>query len=331
MKERLRGLDFIRILSTAGIIVIHVYLYLSDKGNTQFNVLLVTENYSVGNVIVMLFFILSGASVYYTTRGSFKILDFYKKRWLALFPMFYIAFAFFYFRNVLLYRSPFYGGNPVKLLFSLAGMDGYFSYRVSTYYILGEWFLGALIILYLIYPLVLACFQKQALLTLAVSAGLYVFQLLSGIFTVSHFRNIFYCLLGFILGMCFIKYKKYFENLPAALVCAAGFVCLTVFKLPLEETYLVHVLSLMLFVALNYIGKILLSIFKSEAPVRFLCNLSYPVYLVHHVMIYLCMGYVTQVDWGYSFLYLLYVTVVILLQAFVLLTVTNKILHTKHK
>lgn len=39
------------------------------------------------------------------------------------------------------------------MLLSLLGMDGYFQYRGPNYYLIGEWFFGAIVFLYILYPL----------------------------------------------------------------------------------------------------------------------------------------------------------------------------------
>ena len=40
-------------------------------------------------------------------------------------------------------------------------MDGYFSYRCAGSYILGEWFLGAIVLLYLLYPLLAGALENK--------------------------------------------------------------------------------------------------------------------------------------------------------------------------
>ena len=50
------------------------------------------------------------------------------------------------------------------LILSEIGMDKYFGYKLLTYGIVGEWFLGSIIIIYIIYPILLLVINKNILL-----------------------------------------------------------------------------------------------------------------------------------------------------------------------
>ena len=149
--------NVIRAISAVAIVLFHYsycfYEYAIQKSGPEF---LSFINGDYGAVFVSDFFVLSGAALLYNHPhfGSIKeILTFYKKRWLSLFPMFYIAWTIMYIINSLRVGNWFWGGPRRNFLLSFIGMDGYFMHLGKNYYNLGEWFLGGIIFLYLLYLL----------------------------------------------------------------------------------------------------------------------------------------------------------------------------------
>ena len=83
----------------------------------------------------------------------------YMKRWKAVYPSFYIAYIMLFIWYIRFNRTFFTGRSPLTLVFTVLGMDGYLAGAVPTWYILGEWFLGAIILCYVLYPLIVYCFK----------------------------------------------------------------------------------------------------------------------------------------------------------------------------
>ena len=52
----------------------------------------------------------------------------------------------------------------MELIFTLFGLNGYFSYKYKTFYIIGEWFTDAIEIIYCLYPIIMQIFNKNNLL-----------------------------------------------------------------------------------------------------------------------------------------------------------------------
>ena len=84
------------------------------------------------------------------------------------------------------------------------GLDGYFSYETETYYLVGEWFLGALIIIYMLFPIILYLFRKSAAATTGGAAILYLFTINERLLSPAPDANIFSCIMSFVAGMLFI-------------------------------------------------------------------------------------------------------------------------------
>ena len=155
-KERRNEFDLIRAVSTVWIVLFHysyTFVQYGIDGNHIY--VMMHANGTWGALFVSLFFMLSGASLYYnwsdrmtSFKGKGGALDFYKKRWLAIFPMFFIAWFICYLMYVIEFNWLWgWGGKPYKLLLTFFGVDGYFMYRGMNYYTVGEWFLGAIIML----------------------------------------------------------------------------------------------------------------------------------------------------------------------------------------
>ena len=157
VKKKLTGIIFTRACCSLGIIINHYFAH--SNGNFKF--LYNTANSSFGFMFVTTFFCISGAVLYYNYPKIKSIKKFYYKRWKSIFPSFYICFLIFYIKNVIYFRKLFYNGHWSKLFISIIGLDGYLKFRIKTYYLIGEWFLGAIIIFYIIYPLLSIIIAKK--------------------------------------------------------------------------------------------------------------------------------------------------------------------------
>lgn len=104
-------------------------------------------------MFVTSFFSISGAVLFYNYSKVKSLKIFYFKRWKSIFPSFYICYIYFFLKNVFKYQTLFYNGHWSRLLLSVIGLDGYLGQIFKTYHLNGEWFLGAIIIIYIIYPL----------------------------------------------------------------------------------------------------------------------------------------------------------------------------------
>ena len=246
-----------------------------------------------GELASLVFLMLSGAAL---TCGypakSFSLASFYKKRWKSLYPLYYLAYMlaavwlFFYFPGY------FAAATPASLLLSALGMDGYFSYRCAGSYILGEWFLGAIVLLYLLYPLLCRALEHRAA-RWAVSAVLPVASLLvirHGWFGIYYgiygLHNLWLCAFLFWCGMLFEKYHarfpRLFRILPFGGVCFFALTLLV--PLGINPFYTMLTGALALFPVLTALGDALQSCRFFTACCRWISKQSYALLLVHHVL-----------------------------------------------
>ncbi len=283
-KEHIKACDFMRAVCALGIVLYHYSVHITDE-NLQSVFRFCQIEWS--DVIVTIFFLISGAMLFYNYPVISSLKGFYYKRWKSIFPFFYLIFIPKFLLNVIRYKSVFYLGHPFGLLLSFLGVDGYFSYRIDTYYMMGEWFLGAIILLYLLYPAVLWLFRKSAALTTFLAIAGYIFMLQSGIFIIDPLRNLLSCLMCFELGMLFMKYKKRLCTLAVCLIslALAVLVCACEMGLPIYPVTRYHLVGIFLFTVLFYLGDYVMKVPYLSKALSEISKLSFPIFLLHHITI----------------------------------------------
>lgn len=165
-KDRQNYFDLIRVFSTFLIVSCHFSFCFVQYNISGFNnFFLYTANTDAGKVGVYLFFMLSGGGLAYNyAKEKFDIISYYKKRWLKIFPLFYLCYIFFLIIKIVqkqIYMSDII---PQRFIWTILGMDYYLGGEVSTYAIVGEWFTGAIIILYLVFPVLLLLYKSKKLI-----------------------------------------------------------------------------------------------------------------------------------------------------------------------
>lgn len=171
--RRLFYLDVIRALSAVLIVVYHFSgsVYLSGRWSGV-DVLHATINGSWGMTPVYCFFMVSGAALMhrYPAGERLDIRKFYQKRFVSIYPLFWIAYVLGFF-SVFWRLGHLYDLPSWCLLWSFIGLDGWVVNWFPTFYMVGEWFLGSIILLYLIFPLVHRAWQRNKHLTMAICAA----------------------------------------------------------------------------------------------------------------------------------------------------------------
>lgn len=285
-KERLFYLDFIRAIAAVSIVLIHFnarYLFLPVPAPEKAVLTTTFGNLYLGNWGVSLFFIISGAALMYTYGESCELRTFYKKRFLSLYPMFWIAysavFLWDFYQNK---RVPFDAPNR-NIIFSILGFDGYLSQNIPTFYILGEWFLGAIILLYLIFPALRQGVIRFPVLT-AVCAGI-VYLLCIWTYRLPFEQSAFLPVRipEFLLGMYFIRYVRK-VNWKVCAVSAAVILLNTIVKPQWSASLQTTYIGAASFFVLVWLSEFVGWKWLKEAC-KVLSKYSYAIFLVHHVVI----------------------------------------------
>lgn len=285
-RPRLFYLDLVRALATFLIVLTH----FNNPFLTDGRYLLTNQPFGlyVGDLGVSLFLIISGAALAYTYRRLIDLRSFYWKRFKGIYPMFWIAWLLgtIYFFIV-------QGGVPLNaaparsMIWTVLGIDGWVGmFGVQTAYLLGEWFLGFIILFYLVFPGLLFLVERFPKST---AAGLIMVFALTWVIM----RDLFPTIPGSIIltmrlpelafGMylvCYIKRVSPYAVAGAAVVLALnGF-----FPTVLPKDVATAVVGIAAFLIL-----VVLARYVAIGPVRVLiewvAKYSYAIFLVHHVVI----------------------------------------------
>lgn len=227
MKEkgkRLVYLDLIRTVAVICVFVVHFTRQFEYDGVSCNGYKILPDYFFsvyLGSYGVSLFFIVSGASLMYVYKEKFALGTYLKKRFWGIYPMYWIAFGLALLYNFYISRSFTFSCEKWTILLTALGMDGYLSWYIPNFYILGEWFLGCIILLYLIFPILRKGVLEYPKITAAAALLVYV---LGGIFFQSAMPTDALFILRvpeLLVGMYFICYFNRIK--PVAALIAAGF------------------------------------------------------------------------------------------------------------
>jgi len=300
--SRIFEFDIIRVLAMFWVVTYHFgYEYSLGSLVPVVNFFCVTPNFDFGNVAVTMFLVLSGAllySKYGNETGSLR--TFYVKRVKSIYPPFWILNLYIVFtmaRHWVSDGRPFFAGNPLKLLFTVIGFDGYLQlFGFETYYFCGEWFVGAIVMLYLAFPLLAWFYRKNRVALLSVLAlgyGLQFVLAYSGEWDINPFPVTL--MLKFVLGFLLMDLLPRLRGKSVGWISLALFLGLCLFDFPYDlpkKDLLGSVAGIAVFLAvLNFGGRL-----KDGAlgkAVQKLSPVTYCVFLIQHIAIaWLQMGFV---------------------------------------
>lgn len=164
-------------------------------------------------------------------------------------------------------------------------MDGYFGYRGPNYYILGEWFLGAIVILYLLYPLVVRVLEKQELVGFILITIGFLFVCRLPYFKILDFRNLFSCLFSFSFGILIAKHDVKNSKIIAAISLMVFLGFYFVALPPYGRWLATHITGMVLCLALLYVGQFIMKSSVLRRIFQELASISYQIFLLQHIVI----------------------------------------------
>lgn len=332
-KEKKSNIEFMRAVCALGILIYHFSAHVSSP----LNFMMMYANGNVSGALIDVFLIISGAMLYLNNTEIASLKEFYYKRFKSLYPPFYIAFGCFFLYRVFRFKRFFYlDCSPFTLILSLLGLDGYFSSYAPNYYILGEWFLGAIIILYLVYPVLLYGIRKYPVVTTLLVFSAYAGIIFYNVFQTS-LKNIFSCMMSFYVGMLLQKHERLIKNYFVFGVSALIGVILAVYRLPFItnpenvsfKNVMNHLMGLCLFITLYHVGSFITRVRLIQKITDYLGSLSYPVFLLHHQIILITVGIYNPTATVDYFIILGAVITVTLILSFALKTVTRFLLKSQ--
>ena len=283
-QSRLTSIDAMRVASLLAIILFHFNVEMIIKFGYQ-NVISWNGNryIDLGQIGVGIFVIISGYSLMTSSRDA-SIIDFYKKRMLRILPPFYISYIVCLLVLIIFNGGVNFNTSPHRFLLTLIGFDGYFNYRLQSFYITGEWFLGAIISLYIIFPLACAIVKKSGNIAILITISLYEINhhFYSHIYKINEWNNIITMLVFFAFGMALKEIKNTsLASLFYFLLC----MLYIVFFRDIDIVFTKITICIMLFIFVMTLFKIPVIAMIQSKKISYVANLGFYIFLVHHVLI----------------------------------------------
>jgi peptidoglycan/LPS O-acetylase OafA/YrhL len=283
--SRAAYLDFTRCVAIGAVLVIHFLAHYSGYVVPLFN-----GRANLTDVSSPVFFAVSGAALATAYPGTKELrrMAFYRKRWLRIFPVFYIAYAVGIGLSLL---AATYAGNPWsyadvapwRFIFTLFGVDGLLlANGVSTFYVLGEWFMGCIVVLYLLYPVYHALLRRSPYLVVGLAGALWLGGALLPIdYQIAHYVLMPLASFGFGAAVMSRKPSPVWSG-----VALAAIIALTLIPKFLDHESYNLLFGVLLAYVLGYLGEILGRLRAVASFGSWFAGISWQVILTHHVIIY---------------------------------------------
>ena len=297
---RLHWMDGLRILGCALVFALHFNEYLAGASDGTNAVLaLPFLGLNLGGLGVALFFLLSGAALMHVYGRELDVSSYAKKRFLDIYPQFWVAYALIFLLAML-------WGYPREapawtFIFTLLGIDGYVGKLgepfTPNFYLVGEWYIGCQLVIYVLFPLLRRLVKRAPWLTLAGSCvacvlGFVVVGSLPGLFgefsaspnwlVTSHLPE-------FCFGM--VMMERWHEIArPPVMAASVGFLAFTALVVPGEGANTMpyvfewSVAAVAITVCVRCLAERFPVAVLDRASAK-IAGLCFPIFLVHHVII----------------------------------------------
>ncbi|MNW48034.1 Acyltransferase family protein [compost metagenome] len=325
-KQRLFYLDLIRAVSLICIVIYHFNLHVGFHGINGPMVFKFINNDYFAGIGISLFVLISGASLMYTYQQKFELKNYIKRRFLSIYPVFWtgyiIAFLFNFYMNLSINDTV----PKWAIIFSVLGMDGYLSQLVPNFYQVGEWFLGFIIIFYVIFPFLRKYVVERPVILATSAFLLYGASIWLNIYGYNFFRypDIFSYLPEFLFGMYFVVYLKKVN----VFLFSGSLIFLYLSINGIIDVYSsinVLILCVSSFLTLTFIGQMIGNI-KVQACISFISKYSFAGIIANQMVMIYIMRRFTGVTLTRTESYLLFLIVfaVIMLTAVTISKLSNK-------
>lgn len=304
--NRIKYFDLLRVICFILIIYYHMIAQLPVNGicsDGDIWPFVANENMQIGTFAVAVFFMLSGASLMHTTKDRFQIGKFYLKRYIRLLVPFYVVTFLYYIVNAIRVRDlagVYVGGIPVwRWIFTILGMDEWVSMHgiVTFSRGIGEWFLGVLVILSLLFPVLRYLMLKNTKVFMAIATVLYLILIYNYNSDVLIYMSLPVKAYDFILGMWFALNWQKIGKIGGYI--ATAIVVLFLFcpvQIMMNEALKISALGFALLTAFSLLEGTLQK--RNLVITNWLSKYSYELFLVHHLVIYAMTPYQPDVIFG---------------------------------
>lgn len=258
--------------------------------------------------------------------------------------MFYIAWIVCVFLLCIESRNWIFNDNYFEFIFTILGIDGWMQviFKTSTWFIVGEWFTGLIIILYIIYPLLFRFTNNKKQIT--IMYGMIILAWLISFLLIPSSAKFtpFGLLPAFLFGVLFVKLGyidkiKLQSNKKKILISCFCIFCLFILSLinyliPFDlKSIVICIILIILLFEISYIqgaekieksivGKIIMNISRY----------SYAIFLIHHIILYQLLAYIQFPNnkIGTLYIFIMYASTVYIASC-LLYVLTKNIVHRR--
>ena len=337
-KKRVAWLDSLRVLASFFVIISH-FSYVAAESPTVHD-FLQKYIFNIGGLGVTFFFAISGYLAANSLKYSTSVKEFYRRKVIRIIIPYvaaYIVFGAIFSILALIEpslnaHSPLHffneTGNFLAIIIGMLPIEVNFLYyfKIQNFGIIGEWFIGTIIIIYLLAPLLKFLMNKNPFLPYVLSllsiylVGPYLVSLQEQGIVMNAGMLFFVRIPEFLLGMILYQCKDKIDKFPAKIVISV-FLVFSIYNLIYSESIsimgkLTHSTGFwgfefaallwvwVIYIFLQWLNEHFEKILK---PFNNFSNISYMAMLIHHVIIY-SLNYVFHFEtfgFGKMFLFLL--------------------------
>lgn len=286
-RERIFAMDFIRTIATIIIIIFHFNISIGTRSLSQYMILKNDfVNINLAHVGVPIFFVLSGFALMYSNEEGYSFQNYFSKRFKAIYPMYWIGWLLVTAYYLLTYHTicP-WGERPSKISFLLTvvGLDGYTTPLMTNYYRIGEWFLGCIIIIYLIFPFLRWGLLRFPKIFWIPWIATYVYMVFNYDSLIPQTQNVIVRLPEFLFGMYLCRYREKITG-KWAIISLLGII--VILFMPISDVppmFLVTLMGVCCYVVCYWLGKQIKNT-AIQKPFVWFAKYSFSIYLLHHVI-----------------------------------------------
>ncbi len=279
---RLFAPDAVRVTATLFILLFHFNYLTASLSAAPAVGFLTYANGSMGHIGVSLFFILSGYTLFLRWNGRMQLRPYFLSRIRSVLPMYWIGYLVLF-----LYTDILHGAFPhdipkSRLVLTFLGMDGYLAAVLPTFYKIGEWFVGCILLLYAVFPLLLKALNAHPRILFCAACALFAAWVLLDVSPVPIEHSFLTRIPEFLAGMYFARYRSRFDLRRYGFFFALPLCAVLLVPLPFGQPLCTLLTGVCCFPVLFALAECITAP-RVRRAVSICARYSYAVFLVHHV------------------------------------------------